>query len=888
MTVPTKNPAKRSAIAFALSALCLPASGLTVNVDFSRDVTSPIAGSLAAALHASTGPAPDSGTFWNNFSIYLPATGGSDGADSIVNPYTVSNLTASDGTTATAIDVTLTSNFYRAFNSTAATNDLQQEWAFARFGNAASMTVGGLDPALSYDFYLVGAGSYPTAYTIGATVKTATGVNGTGGIWTEGAQYVLFSGVSPSAVGIVTIQLQDGQAPTDGNGAVAAMQITSQAPADNFLYPVSATSSVGQFSSSYLPSNLFNENFSSPSTPISTETDYLAQENNFATPAGTTQNFNLTFDFSAATAVDGMYVWNYAYRNGANGGTSPNYGVNSYTLTFYSGAGGTGTAIGNIFSGNLSKVPWNAANPAQTVSFGTTFNDARSVVMRVLSNHGGTFTGMNELAFRGIGAPDGIASFTASAAFVQRPATPTLSWQIEGEISSLEIAGIGSVLANTTNGSGSIPVSLVGEKTYTLVLNGSIQKTVSVIGLPPKEKLHIYLLIGQSNMQGEGKDGYNATLDAQHPRLLKFGSREGLESTFLTGGHRLTHPASNATTIGMGVEFGKTLLASGSDPEVVICLINHALGSTAIQWWMPDTPDGVTNHVRQYMLYNEAVQRVTAASSYGVIKGVLWHQGEYNSNNNTTPDPEPALYGAYLNTLIDNLRNDLGNPGLPFICGKLMPGYPFTFTDTDGVKGSVKVEAALADVSRQRANTFCVDHNGLAGNAADPIHFNAPSQRLLGQRYAAAMHTIYSDPFLLFLGGHHSPAELLVPQNIDPMADSDGDGHSNFLEFAFLTDPTKPEAILPVSYSRITVPGEGEFPAITFRQRFDTEAPEYIVQVSTDLMTWQSNLPSQAPVTASVGPPVPNGDGTSSVTVRSLRPVSGSSADFIRILSTAP
>jgi hypothetical protein len=129
---------------------------------------------------------------------------------------------------------------------------------------------------------------------------------------------------------------------------------------------------------------------------------------------------------------------------------------------------------------------------------------------------------------------------------------------------------------------------------------------------------------------------------------------------------------------------------------------------------------------------------------------------------------------------------------------------------------------------------------------------------------------------------------LLVPQNIDPTADSDGDGHSNFLEFAFLTDPTKPEAILPVSYSRITVPGEGEFPAITFRQRFDTEAPEYIVQVSTDLMTWQSNLPSQAPVTASVGPPVPNGDGTSSVTVRSLRPVSGSSADFIRILSTAP
>ena len=239
--------------------------------------------------------------------------------------------------------------------------------------------------------------------------------------------------------------------------------------------------------------------------------------------------------------------------------------------------------------------------------------------------------------------------------------------------------------------------------------------------------------------------------------------------------------------------------------------------------------------------------------------------------------------------MIDNLRDDLGNPGLPFVCGKLMPGYPFTFTDTDGVKGSVKVEAALADISNQRTNTFCVDNNGLVGNASDPIHFNAPSQRLLGQRYAAAMNTIYADPFRLYLGGFHSPAGLLIPQNTDPAGDTDGDGYSNFLEFSFLTDPTKAEAIAPVSFSRVTIPGEGEFPAISFRQRFDTEAPQYVVQVSDDLTTWQSNLAGQPPVTAAVGAPISNGDGTWLVTVRSLRPVSsGSASDFIRVRSTAP
>ena len=875
-----------SSIACALITLCLPALGLTVNVDFSRDITSPIGGT-APTLHASTGPAPDVGTYWNNYSVYMPATGGSDGADSIVNPYLVSNLTASDGVTATAIDVTLTSNFYRAFNAAASINDLQQEWVFARNGVSATMTVSGLNPSSTYDFYLLAAGSYQTAYTIGATTLTATGVNGTGGVWTTGAQYVKFTGISPDAGGNVIIGIRDGLTPIDGFGAIAAMQIVTLNAPVNFLYPATAVSSAGQFNASYAPPNLMGGGFTSPSSTISTVTDYLAVDNNFASPSGTTQNFNLTFDFATPTAVDGMYVWNYAYRSGTNGSTSPTFGVNAYTLTFYTGAGGTGTAIGSVFTGNLAAAPWNAANPAQTVDLGTTYQDARSVVMRVLSNHGGTFTGMNELAFRGIAAPNSITSFTASAPFIQRPAIPTLSWQIHGSITSLEIAGIGSVLGNTTNGSGSIPVSPIGEKTYTLILNGSLQKTVSVIGLPPREKLHIYLLIGQSNMQGEGNDGFNAALDAPDPRVLKFGSRDGMESVFLPGGHRLTHLTSDGTENGMGVEFGKTLLAAESDPEVTICLINHALGSTAIQWWMPGVPDGVTNHARQYYLYDEAIQRVTNASSYGVVKGVLWHQGEYNSNSGNaakTPPADPNGYAARLQSLVDNLRMNLDAPGLPFVCGKFVPDFVST-----QLAYRTTVEGALSDLPNQRANTFCVDNNGLASNAADQIHFNAPSQRILGQRYATAMAAFYSDPFLLYLGGFYSPAELLLPQNTDPAGDNDHDGYSNLLEFAFLTNPSKAETIAPVSYSRITVPGEGDFPAITFRQRFDTEAPQYTVQVSDDLVAWRSNIPGTPAVTATVGQPIPNSDGTCNITVRALQPLSaGMAPDFIRIRATAP
>jgi hypothetical protein len=130
-------------------------------------------------------------------------------------------------------------------------------------------------------------------------------------------------------------------------------------------------------------------------------------------------------------------------------------------------------------------------------------------------------------------------------------------------------------------------------------------------------------------------------------------------------------------------------------------------------------------------------ERATNAAAYGVIKGVLWHQGEYNANSNSNPSPEPNLYAPRLQALVDNLRRDLGVPGLPFVCGKLVPGYNFT-------GDPATVEAALADLPNQRFNTDCVDNAGLTPRPDQLIHFDAASQRELGRRYAAKMLLIDS------------------------------------------------------------------------------------------------------------------------------------------------
>ena len=507
-----------------------------------------------------------------------------------------------------------------------------------------------------------------------------------------------------------------------------------------FRYANQVSTTGGQFNGSYPPSNLINNGFTSPTNTIDTRVDYLAAGKNYATSSGTTANFDLTFSFTNEVELSGMHVWNYVFRSGAAGNTSTNGGVNAFTLTFYSATNGGGSVIGN-YAGNLLPAVWNALNPGQTINFITTISGVRSVVMRVLSNYGGTFTGMNELAFE-TSTPPEITSFYSSTNFVASGSTATLSWVVSAGVTNLSISGVGNVLPFTTNGVGSIQVSSPrGYVTYALVANGSATNSVSLVSLPSKEKLHIYLLIGQSNMSGAGRP-YDSVLDSPDARVLQFGSRDGMESIWAQAKHPLI-ALSGSTAIGMGLEFAKTMLASNADPDTVFCLINHAIGSSAIQWWSPGVVDNKqTNSITglNYYLYDEALQRATNAAAFGVIRGVLWHQGEYNSNTgNSNPSAEPELYASRLAALVDNLRRDLQSPGLPFVCGKFVPNWTNGFGTVFSVSTLVRrdlVEAALQDLPNQKFNTACVENNGLTGHEDEVIHFNAVSQRELGRRYA--------------------------------------------------------------------------------------------------------------------------------------------------------
>ena len=130
--------------------VAVPASAdmTTVNIDFQ-----PISGDAYSGL----GIAADSGTYWNKVGI----------AD-------VSDLLASDGATATTIDVS--STYTRAYGTDPGNQLLRDRIIFSPLG-AAAINISGLDAGLTYDIYLY-AGYYGQTYTINGVSKKSGGDDG--------------------------------------------------------------------------------------------------------------------------------------------------------------------------------------------------------------------------------------------------------------------------------------------------------------------------------------------------------------------------------------------------------------------------------------------------------------------------------------------------------------------------------------------------------------------------------------------------------------------------------------------------------------------------------------------------------------------------------------
>ncbi len=218
----------------------------------------------------------------------------------------------------------------------------------------------------------------------------------------------------------------------------------------------------------------------------------------------------------------------------------------------------------------------------------------------------------------------------------------------------------------------------------------------------PKEKLHVYLLIGQSNMAGRAAIPQEDAGPLENCYLLN--DKDSWEvATNPFNRYSTIRKGMNMQKMNPGYTFAKVLLEK--QPGVSIGLVVNAKGGTKIEQWGKGTK-----------FYKEALRRAKAAQEAGVLKGILWHQGESNQGN-------PEGYLEKLQSLVEDLRADLDTPDLPFIAGQVI-NVP-------------KINEQIAQLPGKVKNTAFVSSDGLKGQ--DRWHFNTASMKELGKRYAEAM-----------------------------------------------------------------------------------------------------------------------------------------------------
>lgn len=268
---------------------------------------------------------------------------------------------------------------------------------------------------------------------------------------------------------------------------------------------------------------------------------------------------------------------------------------------------------------------------------------------------------------------------------------------------------------------------------------------------PMNKEMDIFLLIGQSNMQGVAPIGSLDTLALKNVYLFNDKNKwEPARNLPDNGMNRYSTVTRRPIVLfGPAYTFGRKIQRYS---QRTIGIVSNARGATRIGWWQK----GYSGD-NDFDLYEEAVARAKAALAANPgakIKGVLWHQGEGDNTRERS-----ALYMGRLQALAKDLRKDLGDPDLPFIAGEVGQWNN---------RGTF-VNPIIRDIKGHIARSDWVSSDGLTSInvVRNNAHFDNLSQRVFGERYAdkaaELVYDIKPKGAILFSTAHYMGRSVLLP-----------------------------------------------------------------------------------------------------------------------------
>jgi alpha-L-fucosidase 2 len=258
-------------------------------------------------------------------------------------------------------------------------------------------------------------------------------------------------------------------------------------------------------------------------------------------------------------------------------------------------------------------------------------------------------------------------------------------------------------------------------------------KEYTLVDAGPDPNFYVFLCFGQSNMDGAARaEPQDSAVDS---RLQVLEAVDCPDLGRVKGGWYTAVPPLCRCHSGLSPAdyFGRTLLQQ-LPAGVHIGIINVSVPGCKIELFDKDhyetyaatAPDWMKGMIKEYGgdPYGRLVEMAKLAQRSGVIKGILLHQGESNTNDSLWPGKVKVVY--------DNLLQDLGLKAeqAPLLAGEVVNA------DQGGVCASMnKIIAGLPDV----IPTAHVISSAGCTAGGDHLHFNAAGYRELGRRYAAEM-----------------------------------------------------------------------------------------------------------------------------------------------------
>ena len=245
----------------------------------------------------------------------------------------------------------------------------------------------------------------------------------------------------------------------------------------------------------------------------------------------------------------------------------------------------------------------------------------------------------------------------------------------------------------------------------------------------PDKHFYIFLCFGQSNMEGfpgiEPQDKGPVDERLRVLAAVDFPSLGRTNGTWYPAVPPLCRPSSGLCPADY---FGRTLVSirvgivnvsvAGCKIELFDKTNYESYASTAAPW--------MKNIIKGYggNPYAHLVEVAKAAQKDGVIKGILLHQSESNTNDKEWPNKVKGVYSNLLKDL------NLEDKDVPLIAGEVV--------NADQKGACASMNKIIDELPKTIPTAHVVSSAGCASRP-DHLHFTAAGYRELGSRYAQAM-----------------------------------------------------------------------------------------------------------------------------------------------------